>query len=491
MRSNYIHFTSPQFHLLSDKQMEELHLATLQVLEKTGVAFDCQEAVDILGEAGADVSDPQRVKIPSYLVEQALRTAPKTITLYTREGEPAMVLDGMTGSYFGAMPDSPDYLDPYTRQRRSCYVEDVADTARLIDALPNITWSYTTGSYSSLPGAIADKVSLLQVVLNSSKPVACCLDGVSSLREVLKVCSMVAGGEKELQAKPFFIGASEPVSPLIQGKDAMEKSLLCAEKGIPNIVYSMPMAGATVPATLPGALVIGSAECLSQLVVLQLKRPGTPIIFGSLPSIMDMKTTIFSYGAPEMSILVAGLTEMSHYYKLPMFGTAGCTDADIIGAQAGVEITYQILMTVLSGADLVHDAGLAYHARMVFPELIVLTDEVVEMVKIMMGGLEINDETLSLELIERVGPRGDYLSQAHTLKHFRKFWVPTVFDRSLVKGEGVKNCEELLNEKTLKILKTYKPEPLSEDLVKELKKIEGTWFAQVGLEHVYPKREYD
>ncbi|MBA7699545.1 Glycine betaine methyltransferase [subsurface metagenome] len=181
MRSNYIHFTSPQFRLLSDKQMEELHLATLQVLEKTGVAFDCQEAIDILGEAGADVSDPQRVKIPSYLVEQALRTAPKSITLYTREGEPAMVLDGMTGSYFGAMPDSPDYLDPYTRQQRPCYVEDVADTARLIDALPNITWSYTTGAYSSLPGVIADKVSLLQVVLNSSKPVACCLDGVSSL----------------------------------------------------------------------------------------------------------------------------------------------------------------------------------------------------------------------------------------------------------------------------------------------------------------------
>ncbi|MCK4388578.1 MAG: trimethylamine methyltransferase family protein, partial [Dehalococcoidia bacterium] len=483
-----IHFTSPQFHLLSDKQMEELHLATLQVLEKTGVAFDCQEAVDILGEAGADVSDPQRVKIPSYLVEQALRTTPKTITLYTREGEPAMVLDGMTGSHFGAVCDSRDYLDPYTRQRRPCYVEDVADTARLIDALPNIEWLFTLGNYLTLPGAVADKVSLLQVVLNSSKPVVSCLNGVSSLREVLKVCSMVAGGEKELRAKPFFAGISSPVSPLVQGKDAMEESLLCAEKGIPNVVIGAPMAGATTPATLPGALVIGSAECLSQLVVLQLKRPGTPIIFGSLPTIMDMKTTIFSYAAPEMSLIVAGLTEMSRYYKLPMFGTAGCTDADVIGAQAGVEITYQILTTVLSGADLVHDAGLAYHGSMVSPELIVLTDEVVEMVKIMMGGLEINDETLPLDLIERVGPRGDYLSQAHTLKHFRKFWVPTVFDRSLVKGEGVKNCEELLNEKTLKILETYKPKPLSEDLVKELKKIEGTWFKQVGLEHVYPKR---
>jgi len=490
MRSNYIQFSTPQFRLLSDKQIEELHLAALQILERTGVAFDCQEAIDILGEAGADVSNPKRVKIPSYLVEQALRTAPKTITLYTREGEPAMVLNGMTGSHFGgAMPDCPEYLDPYTRKRRPCYVEDIADTIRVCDALPNIEWLYTTGAYTTLPGAIADKVALLQAILNSSKPVGCEIQDVSSLREMLKVCSMVAGGEKELQSKPFFIGSSEPVSPLVQGKDAMEKSLLCAEKGIPNIVYSMPMAGATSPATFPAVLASASAEILSQLVVLQLKKPGAPVIFGSMPNIMDMKTTIYPYGAPEMSILIAALTEVSHYYKLPMFGTAGTTDADVTGAQAGAEMTYQILMTVLSGADLVHDAGLAYHARMTSPELIVFADEIIGMVKVTMGGLEINDETLPLELIERVGPGGDYVSQGHTLKHFRRFWVPTIFDRSLVKGEGVKDCEELVNEKTLKILKTYKPKPLPEDLVKELKKVEKTWFDQVGLEHVYPKRE--
>ena len=490
MCSNYIHFSTPQFRLLSDKQIEELHLATLQILERTGVAFDCQEAIDILGEAGADVSNPKRVKIPSYLVEQALRTAPKTITLYTREGEPAIVLNGMTGSHFGAgILGSQDYLDPYTRERRTCYVDDIADTARVVDALPNIEWLYTCGAHSTIPGAIADKVSLLQVILNCSKPVACCTTEASSLREMLKVCSMVAGGEKELQAKPFFIGVSSPTSPLMQGKDDMEKSLLCAEKGIPNIVISTPMAGATAPATLPGILATASAECLSQLVVLQLKKPGAPVIFGGMPNIIDMKTTIYPYGAPELSFLTAALTEVSHYYKLPMLGTAGCTDADVVGAQAGVEITYQILMSALSGADLVHDVGVAYHAMMVSPELIVLADETIDMVKVPMGGLEINDETLPLDLIERVGPGGNYISEKHTLKHFRKFWVPTIFDRSLVKGEGVKDCEELLNEKTLKILKTYKPKPLAEGLVKELKKVEGTWFDQVGVEHVYPTRE--
>ncbi|MCK4580646.1 MAG: trimethylamine methyltransferase family protein, partial [Dehalococcoidia bacterium] len=126
MHSNYTQFNSPQFRILSDSQLEELHLATLQIMERTGVAFQCQEALDILADAGADVSNPDRVKIPSYLVEQAIRTAPKMITLYSREGEPAIVLNGMTGSHFGSMVDCPDFLNPYTRKRDKCYVEDIA-----------------------------------------------------------------------------------------------------------------------------------------------------------------------------------------------------------------------------------------------------------------------------------------------------------------------------------------------------------------------------
>ncbi len=487
MRSNYIDFRTPQFRLLSDNQLEELHLAALHILEKTGVSIDCQEAIDLLAEAGADVSNPKRVRIPSHLVEQALRTVPKSVTLYTREGKPAIVLDGMTGSHFGAYTDSPDYLDPYTRQRRACYVKDIADTARLVDALPNIEWVISPGSNSSLPGVVAEKVGFLQTVLNSSKPVVGAVCTVSNLREVLKVCSMIAGGEKELRDKPFFMGSSEPISPLVQGKDGLEKSLLCAEKGIPNKAFGIPVAGITAPATFAGVLAIGSAEWLSHLVIVQLKKPGAPFIFGALPTIMDMKTTTISYGAPELSFLVAATTEISHYYKLPMYGTAGCIDTDVIGTQTGVEITYQILLTALSGADMVHDVGLSYHGRMVSPELIVLVDEVIGMVNVGMGGLEINDETLPLDLIDRVGPGGNYLSESHTLKHFRKFWVPTIFDRSFLRGEGIKDCEELLNEKTLEILKTHKPKPLPEDLVKELKEVEAGWFKEVGLEYVYPR----
>jgi trimethylamine--corrinoid protein Co-methyltransferase len=282
---------------------------------------------------------------------------------------------------------------------------------------------------------------------------------------------------------------SEPVSPLIQGKDAIEKSFLCAEKGIPNVIYGMPMAGATTPATFAGCLAIANSEILSQLVAIQLRNPGAPVIYGSMPSIMDMKTTIYSYGAPEAALMIGALTELCHYYRLPMFGTAGCTDSAGIDAQTGIEITYQVMTAALTGADIVHDVGFVYHAMAVSPELMVLTDEVIGMVMVLMGGIEINDETLPLKLIERLGPKSNYLSENHTLKYFRKFWVPKVFDRSFARTEKTKNSGDLLREKTLEILRTYQPKPLPEDLVIELKKMETSWYENLGLKPGYLKRE--
>ena len=488
MRYNYVHFSSPQFRLLSDNQLEELHLGTLQILERTGVAFECQEAIDLLGQAGADVSNPDRIKIPSYLVEQALKTAPKMVTLYSREGDLAFVLNGMTGCHFGGAPDPRSLKDPYTGERRTTYVEDIAVFSRLMDALPNMEWTYTGAANNTLPVAagldISDRVTLIQYLLNCSKPIVCEITNAEATQELIDIASIVAGSEEKLRAKPFFGASCEPVTPLVQGKDAMEKSLLFAEKGLPIVVYSMPMAGATTPATWPAILAIANAEVLSQLVVLQLKNPGAPVIYGSITSIMEMRTTIFPYGAPEMSFLVAALTELCHYYQLPMFGTAGCTDAHNIGVQAGAELTYSLLLTALSGADLVHDIGILGNVGSA--EVTVLCDELIDMVKVSMGGIEINEDTLPLDLIEKKGPRANYISEKHTLKHFRKFWAPTIFDRS-VNPEGAKNCEELLKEKTIKIMETHQPKPLPEDVVKELNKVEASLLKRIGLKE-YPKR---
>jgi trimethylamine--corrinoid protein Co-methyltransferase len=488
MRSNYIQQCSPQFSILSNKQIEELHFATLQVLERTGVNFQCRRAIDLLGDAGA--SNPDRVKIPSYLVEQAIRTAPKNITLFTRDGVPAIVLNGMTGSHFGASHDPRMLQDLYTGKPRKCFVEDIAEFSRIIDALPNIEWSLVAAMNLTLPVVtdnISDRIGVLQFIYNSSKPIIGENATASTLEETIELCSIVAGDEDRLRKKPFFISSSEPVSPLIQGKDAVEKSLLCARKGIPNIVYGMQMAGATTPVTFAGCLAIANAEVLSQLVVIQLEKPGAPVIYGGMPSIMDMKTMIYSYGAPEKALMVGALTELSHYYRLPMYGTAGCTDAQVFGIQGSVENTHTIMISLLSGADLVHNVGTMYHGGWRSMEAIVLADEIIEMTKVLMGGVTINDETLALDLIERLGPGGTYLTERHTLKHFRKLWVPETFDRTFAKPEGQKDCEELLKNRTIEILRTHQPDPLPEEVLKELQKVEANWLKRVGLRE-YPKK---
>jgi trimethylamine--corrinoid protein Co-methyltransferase len=491
MRFDNIEHAALQFRILSENQLEELHEATLQILERTGVAFECEEAIALLGDSGADVSDPDRVKIPSYLVEQAIGEAPKAVTFYNREGEPAFVLNGVTGSHFGASHDPREIQDPLTREIRTCYVEDMADIARLIDALPNIEWSYNGAVNLTLPVTednISDRIGVLQFIFNSTKPIISEPNNAASLEELIDLCSIIAGGEEKLRQKPFFGSASEPVSPLIQGKDAMEKSLLCAQKGIPNVVYGMQMAGATAPATFAGCLAIANAEVLSQLVVLQLKSPGAPVIFGGMPSIMDMKTTIYSYGAPEKVLMVGALTELAHYYKLPFFGTGGCTDAQIMGVQAATEATSNTLLSILTGADIVHNVGTTYHGGTRSLDLIVFVNDIIDMIKVITRGIKINEETLPLDLIERIAPKGNYLSDSHTFNHFREFWSPRIFDRSAVKDEGIKDCEELLRERTIEILRTHDPKPLEESLLQEVTKIENSWLRRVGLTE-YPKRE--
>jgi trimethylamine--corrinoid protein Co-methyltransferase len=488
-----IHSARPAFRILSSKQLEKLHASSVQIIERTGVSIGSKEALQLLQEAGADVSNPKRVRIPAHLIERALQTKPCSIVLHTREGEPSIFLD-REHIYFGAVPDCPDILDPFTHRRRPCYAEDTASQARLIDDLPNITWIFTAGWAHGIPGEIADKVSLIQALLNSSKPVGSCINDVASLRSMIEVCSIIAGGTDALKKKPFFFGTVEPVTPLVQGKDALEKSLLCAEFGIPNVIYSMPMAGATGPATFAGTLAVCNAEFLSHLVVVQLKSPGAPVIYGSMPNIMDMRTSIYPYGAPELNLLVACLTELSHFYKLPMWGTAGCTDAKVIGAQAGAELMYQCLVSYLSGADFVHDTGLMDHATMTSPELIVFMDEIIGMVRVLVEGIEISDQTLALDLVEAVGPGGTYIAEDHTLDHFRNFWVPRVMDRSRLNPdiplEPVRHSEQLIQERTKKILETHAAMALPEDVVKEIRRVEEGWFKKAGLRYEYPRRSH-
>ncbi len=492
MEGYTLQLTPPMFRRLDDGQLERIHQATLEILSRFGVTVDCPEALELLDGAGADVSDPRKVRIPGDLIEKALALAPGAIVLHKRDGTPYVTLSGNRCT-FGGTPDQPDILDPRDGRRRPCRISDVVANARLIDALPTLAWSFTSmwaGYPQGLPAVLAGKVSFMIQLENSDKPLGSSMANLQSLRDQLEVCALVAGGADELRRRPFFFGSVEPISPLVHGRDALEKSLLLAEHGVPNVVYSMPMAGATAPATFAGTLALMNAEVLSHLAIIQLKRAGAPVVYGGMPNVIDMKTTIYPYGSPELNLLVGAATELAHHYDLPMLGTAGCTDAKVLGLQAGIEAAQQCLASVLSGANMVHDVGLMDHATMISPELMVLTDELVGMTGAMTQGLEVSDGTLALDLVGKVGPGGSYFAEEHTFDHFRDFWTPSVLDRSrgakAAPAAPVRHSEDLLREKTLGLL-AHTPPPLAPDLLAEIKKLEKSWFERLGLDYGYPE----
>ena len=483
MRSNYMACLTPQLRILSDDRIEAIHLSTLEILEGTGVLLGEPEALELLDGAGAYLVGKDRVKIPSCLVEEALRTVPKRIVFSNRAGDRVMFLEDHK-FYYGPNSDAPDYLDPFTRARRACTVKDAAAVATVCDYLPNMDFILEAGIPSDADPRCVGPAVFKQLVTHTEKVIGVCLAGSAKiLRVVLDMAAVVAGGYDNLRRNCFLWWYAEPISPLHHCVEGVEKLLICAQESIPLVYTPMPMAGSSAPASMAGVLAQLNAEVLSGLVIHQLKNKGAPFIYGGIPSMMDMKTTVVSYGAPEMDLMSAAMTDMAHYYKLPVFSTAGCSDAKDIDQQFAVEATLSCLMTALSGANLIHDVGLMDAATVISPEAVVLVDEILGMVKRIMGGVPVDEETLAIDVIREVGPAGHYLDHEHTLRHFKEMWYPRLFDRTRYKvwSTGSRlSLAEKINEKTKKILETHKAPLLPNDVLKELDALEEKWKKEKG-----------
>jgi trimethylamine--corrinoid protein Co-methyltransferase len=465
----------PRLSVLNNKQMEQIHLATLELLERTGIKIGHPRALEILYGAGARVKD-SRVRIPSWLVEEAIRQAPSRVVLGRRDGGRSVFLEG-DRYWFGPSLDCIDYLDPLSGERRRFTSDDCRVTSTVADALPNYSWVMTIGMADDVAADIADRVIAKQVFTHCEKPLVFCCKDANSVRDIYDMALLIAGGEEAFRKAPTIVHYSEPISPLLYYDPAVDKILFCAEKGIPLINYPAPQAGSTAPATWAGEVVQGSAESLSGLVLAQLVRPGTPFIYGAFATVMDMKTTIFSYGAPEMNLMVAAMAQMAQYYKLPYFGTAGCSDAKFPDAQAAAEATFSCLSSALSGANLIHDSGWLDHGSLASPAYIVLVNEVLHMVNQFMRGVPVDDESLALDVIDKVGPGGHYLYEEHTLQHFRDVWYSHLFDRSIHARwleQGSKGFEERLREQTEAAMR-HQPKPLDREVIREMDTMAARW----------------
>ena len=284
----------PQFRLLSDAQLEAIHNAALEILRRTGVSVHEPQALELLKKAGADVKD-DRVRIQPHLVEWAIRTAPSRVVLCdSRNGNPRLFLEDKN-AYYGTGSDTIAVIDYETGERRAPLLKDVSQAAQLCDALPNIDFVMSMGIASDVPEEISDLHHFLAMVSNTRKPMLVTAWNQENMEDIVAMAEVVAGGEEELRRNPFIVMYSEPVSPLQLALEPTQKVVYMASKGLPVICGTGRVGGATSPITIAGAVAQGAAESLAAILIAQLVREGTPVIFGGERLHLDMSTTMASY----------------------------------------------------------------------------------------------------------------------------------------------------------------------------------------------------
>jgi len=454
---------APSFSLWTEDQLHALHLASLEILEQTGVTIYEQEAIKLLKDAGAYV-DGNLVKFPAWLVEWAIASAPEKITMGNRDGERTMRLEAGVVSY-GMGTDLPYFVDPTTKRIRSTTIEDIENVAKIGEYVANYDFVACNGLARDVTTRLADLYHFKALRTYCKKPMLTTATDYDNMKALIDMAAVSAGGYEELRRTPTMILYAEPISPLVNSKEAVQKLLLCAEYGIPVTYASGVIAGATGPATIAGSLAVGNAEGLAGLVMHQLKRKGSPFIYGLVFSVMDMHTTISCYGGPELPLGHTIVGQLGKFYKLPTYGTSGATDALTLDAQAGMESIFSIMCAALGGTNLVHDNGYLGAGLVGSLSKILLDDESIAFVKRFMMGAELSEETLALDLIHKVGPGGNFLAEDHTAKYYKtETWYPRFFNRKSMEGwlrEGCLTTEQRIDGKVCELLESYQPEIIS------------------------------
>lgn len=462
MNSGFKSQCVPSYKLLTEEHIQELHRATLEILETVGVRVAHAEAVEMLRGVGCRVKAKDIVLMPNWLVEESIRSAPSRITMYNRKGQESMFLEGRN-VYFGLGTDLVDTYDLKTGELRPSVLQDVVNATIVTDYCQEIDFVASLALPHDVPTNTMYVECVRAMMLNSTKPIFATAAGAEDLVYIIEMAEAVAGGATELQEKPFLIHYSEPTPPLVHSYGAVQKLFLCADRKVPITYVPGAMLGASAPVTLAGGVAQANAEALSGIVLHQLRSKGAPIISGWAVVTMDMRDSTFSYGAPESRLTNSVFADIYHYYGIPTWSIVG-TDANAFDQQASMETAIAILMAALDGANLVHDIGYMGQGRIGHPAMLVMSNEIISYVKRLMRGFGLTREELALDVIRRVGCGGDYLSEQHTLKNFRQqLWQPYSVNRADPKSwrsRGGKTYGEVVIQKTLQILETHQPEPL-------------------------------
>ncbi len=473
MDTNYHAHQTPQFRVLSDGQINKVYQATLECLNHTGVNVLNAEARDLLAAAGAWV-DGVQVHVPPHIIQDAVAANPRSFTLWGRDNRHRIqvVPDRV---YFGPGPTCTYFIDPETGERRKVRRGDPGLTARVCDALDDIDYVMGLGLIDDVHHRLAPVYEFAEMITNTGKPVlpwAYCVENVS---DIYQIALAVAGNEDALRERPFFALFSTFQAPLQHTDEDLANVLWAADHDVPIVYLGGGSAGATAPVTGAGTLVISLAGALSGLAIIQLKKRGAAVCIGGVPQPMDLRTGRPAYGGPEMSLYSAAMSDISRYLGLPFMGTAGASEAKLLDLQAAIESAVQVVLSGLSGATLVHDVGFLDCADIGSLEMLVMNDEIIAMARRVMRGIEVSDDTLMLDLIDQIGPGGEFMSAKETARRCRdETWVPTLMDREpweMWEAAGSQTMNDRVKARLRKILTTHEPPPLPDGAAEKIEAI--------------------
>jgi len=461
-----------RFEVLSQAEVERIHAASMEILSTVGIKVDYKTARDIFRKAGAQVDDDQQcVRISEEMVSWAVNQAPKKFTLYG--SDPNFRLEIGSGQvYFAGLGTPTQIIDPETSQRRPTTMADTLRHIQLVDGCEHIHNSQMDVWANDIPMTTIHTEAIWAWAHNSRKPFGMGCYGYQPTLDMMRMMAIAVGGKEELRRRPRFFAICSVVSPLQMSQMQLEGLFICADYGQPLAMSPEAIAGATAPATLAGLLVQENANILAHIVLAQIFRPGTPVLYGTVSTIANMRLGTVALGAVETGLITAGAAQMARFYGLPSRGVGATTESKLEDIQAGIERTSTLMQAVLAGVDFITCGGTLDSSMMESDALLMLDDELCGAMLRVARGIEVNDDTLAMDLIRSINFRGHYMAEAHTVNHFRQeHFIPSLLPREPYdtwQKAGSRTAMDYARERVRQVLARHQPRTLDPAVEKEL-----------------------
>jgi trimethylamine--corrinoid protein Co-methyltransferase len=460
------------FEVLSREELQQIDGASMNILENVGLRVDLKKAREVFGEAGARVDEAARsVRIPERVVRRAVDQAPSQFTLYGADPEFRMEI-GTGDVNFAALGTPTKIIDTETGELRDTTLEDLRTHLRIIDGLDHIHNSQMDIWPNDIPMTSIHAEAILAWAQNSRKSFGLGTYGVLPTEDMMRMMSIAVGGKEELKKRPRFFGICSVMSPLQMISLQLEGLFFFAEYRQPLAMSPEAISGATAPATLAGLLAQQNAEILAHITLAQLISPGTPVLYGSVSTIADMASGLVALGSQETALITASAAQLARHYGVPSRAVGGATEAKTLDMQCALERATTLLPAVLAGVHFITCGGTLESTMLESHPLMVLDDELCGRALRLARGIEVNEETIALDLIKEVNWQAHYLDQPHTAQHYRKeHLIPRLLrrdPREAWKSKGSKTALDLARERVRQILAQHQPRELDPAVEKEL-----------------------